>query len=252
VFGNTDATVDPRLSSSIERTIGGVSIHVSHGHELGSPTPVKLLERYAADVIVYGHTHQQLVTRADGRLVVNPGAAGARRFKLEPRVARLVELDAWYRDELPDAIRARRAPHVTLAELARLTEWKMARGVWRAPNLVLVRGNAPTTVIETSTAALAAADAVAGPTPSSLASMAIGALGCGTAASAYSPEHYPFFDELVAAQVPQLGVVKWTLGFYATYAQALRERASTLGGGWTPGMVERALWAHSGGKAGLR
>ena len=93
VFGNTDAPVDPRLSASIEQEIGGLRIHVSHGHELGSPTPAKLLERYAADVIVYGHTHQQLVTRADGRLVVNPGAAGARRFKLEPSVARLTIVD---------------------------------------------------------------------------------------------------------------------------------------------------------------
>jgi putative phosphoesterase len=89
VYGNTDPAGDPRLAESIERTIGGVRIHVSHGHELGSPTPGKLLQRYAADVIVYGHTHQQLVNRADGRLVVNPGAAGPRRFKLEPSVARL-------------------------------------------------------------------------------------------------------------------------------------------------------------------
>jgi putative phosphoesterase len=89
VYGNTDAPDDPRLRASIERTIGGVSVHVSHGHELGSPTPAKLLERYAAPVIVYGHTHRQLVLRADGRLVVNPGAAGARRFKLEPSVGRL-------------------------------------------------------------------------------------------------------------------------------------------------------------------
>jgi len=89
VYGNTDAPFDPRLSAAIEREIGGLRVHVSHGHELGSPTPAALLERYAADVIVYGHTHQQLVTRADGRLVVNPGAAGARRFKLEPSVARL-------------------------------------------------------------------------------------------------------------------------------------------------------------------
>ncbi len=89
VYGNTDPTSDPRLRDAIERTIGGVSIHVSHGHELGSPTPAKLLERHAARVIVYGHTHRQLVTEMDGRLVVNPGAAGARRFKLEPSVARL-------------------------------------------------------------------------------------------------------------------------------------------------------------------
>ena len=93
VYGNTDAPGDPRLAASIEQTIGGVTIHVSHGHELGSPTPEKLLERFATDVIVYGHTHKQLVVRADGRLVVNPGAAGARRFKLEPSVARLTIAD---------------------------------------------------------------------------------------------------------------------------------------------------------------
>jgi putative phosphoesterase len=93
VYGNTDTPGDPRLRESIERTVGGVSIHVSHGHEVGSPTPARLLERYASRVIVYGHTHRQLVTRADGRLVVNPGAAGARRFKLEPSVARLTIAD---------------------------------------------------------------------------------------------------------------------------------------------------------------
>lgn len=89
VFGNTDPVDDQRLRAAVEREIGGVRIHVSHGHELGSPTAAKLLARYDADVIVYGHTHQQLVVRAEGRLVVNPGAAGARRFKLEPSVARL-------------------------------------------------------------------------------------------------------------------------------------------------------------------
>lgn len=89
VYGNTDTPGDPRLREAIDRTIGGVSIHVSHGHEVGSPTPARLLERYAAQVIVYGHTHRQLVTQVDGRIVINPGAAGARRFNLEPSVARL-------------------------------------------------------------------------------------------------------------------------------------------------------------------
>ena len=89
VFGNTDAPGDPALSAELVCTVGGVSIHVSHGHEAGSPTPDKLLSRYPQDVLVYGHTHRQLVTRVGGRLVVNPGAAGARRFNLRPSVARL-------------------------------------------------------------------------------------------------------------------------------------------------------------------
>lgn len=94
VFGNTDSPGDPRLAQSIELTIGGIRLHVSHGHEVGSPTPERLLEAHAADVIVYGHTHRQIVARAaDGRLVVNPGAAGARRFKLEPSVGILTIQD---------------------------------------------------------------------------------------------------------------------------------------------------------------
>jgi uncharacterized protein len=89
VFGNTDVPGNPRLSAALVVEIGGVSIHVSHGHELGSPTPAKLLAAYSQQVIVYGHTHRQLITEADGRLVINPGAAGARRFDLRPTVARL-------------------------------------------------------------------------------------------------------------------------------------------------------------------
>jgi putative phosphoesterase len=89
VFGNTDPPGLPALSREIVREVGGLVVHVSHGHEVGGPTPARLLARYAGDVLVYGHTHRQLVTRADGRLVVNPGAAGPRRFDLTPSVARL-------------------------------------------------------------------------------------------------------------------------------------------------------------------
>lgn len=93
VYGNTDAPGRARLAESIDLTIDGVRIHVSHGHEVGSPTPAKLAARYDADVIVYGHTHRQLVAEVEGRLVVNPGAAGARRFDLLPSVARLAIAD---------------------------------------------------------------------------------------------------------------------------------------------------------------
>jgi putative phosphoesterase len=89
VRGNTDPPGYPGLLDRIDRTIGGVRIHVSHGHELGSPTLPKLLAAYDADVIVHGHTHRQFIGRANGRLVVNPGAAGARRFDLLPSVARM-------------------------------------------------------------------------------------------------------------------------------------------------------------------
>ena len=93
VYGNTDPVDDPGLEQELVVPVGGTTIHVSHGHELGSPTPAKLLAAYPHAILVYGHTHRQLVTRAEGRLVVNPGAAGARRFNLEPSVARLTISD---------------------------------------------------------------------------------------------------------------------------------------------------------------
>ena len=90
VYGNTDVPGDPNLHAALALSIDGLAIHVSHGHELGSPTPAKLLTQYAANVIVFGHTHKPLVERAGARLVVNPGAAGPRRFNLRPSVARMI------------------------------------------------------------------------------------------------------------------------------------------------------------------
>jgi putative phosphoesterase len=91
VYGNTDSPGEPGLEARLRLEVEGRSIHVSHGHELGGgPTAEKLLARYTADIIVYGHTHKPLVERAGTRLVVNPGAAGPRRFKLQPSVARMM------------------------------------------------------------------------------------------------------------------------------------------------------------------
>jgi len=87
VWGNVDDPAQPELDAAVDLEVEGVRIHVSHGHELGSPTPAKLLARYDADVIVYGHTHKALIERVGRRLVVNPGAAGPRRFNLRPSVA---------------------------------------------------------------------------------------------------------------------------------------------------------------------
>ena len=89
VIGNVDDVDDPDLQQQLDLTLENVSVHVSHGHELGSPTPEKLLVRYSADVLIYGHTHRALMRRVGGRLVVNPGAAGPRRFDLKPSVGLL-------------------------------------------------------------------------------------------------------------------------------------------------------------------
>ena len=167
-------------------------------------------------------------------------------------VAKLAELDRWYQDELPETIAGRRRPHATLEELARLTEWKMARGEWRARNLVLVRGNDAGAVIAATSDAIALAPEPRKPIARIAELEGVGPATASAVMAAARPDVYPFFDELVAAQVPGLRKLGWTLGFYVKYATALRERAATLGHGWTPAMVERALWSHVGGKAGAR
>lgn len=93
VCGNTDAPGDPRLVAQMVCDVGGLLIHVSHGHEAGSPTPRWLLAHYVEPVLVYGHTHRPLITSSGPRLVINPGAAGPRRFNLRPTVARLTIRD---------------------------------------------------------------------------------------------------------------------------------------------------------------
>jgi len=91
VCGNIDGQAFG-LPAQLSLSFGGVSFHVSHGHELGTPTPEALAQRYRADVVIYGHTHKPLTRQIGSTLVVNPGAAGPRRFSLQPSVA-LVSID---------------------------------------------------------------------------------------------------------------------------------------------------------------
>ena len=89
VYGNVDDPHDPSLARERTLAAGGLTLHVSHGHELGRPTPALALARYAGDVVIFGHTHRAIVAREGGRIGMNPGAAGPRRFDVRPSVARL-------------------------------------------------------------------------------------------------------------------------------------------------------------------
>lgn len=94
VYGNVDDSHDPMLARERSTTVGGLTIHVSHGHELGQPNAERVLQRYKGDILIFGHTHRALVFHdPTGRLVLNPGAAGPRRFNLKASVAKLTILN---------------------------------------------------------------------------------------------------------------------------------------------------------------
>ena len=89
VSGNVDDRDDPMLPRHRTLPVGELTLHVSHGDELSHPTAERLLAQYTADIVVFGHTHRPVECRGGGRIAVNPGSAGPRRFSLPVTAARL-------------------------------------------------------------------------------------------------------------------------------------------------------------------
>jgi hypothetical protein len=161
---------------------------------------------------------------------------------------KLTNLDRWFREELPAALSSRDEPCLYLDELQGIAAWKMTRGVWRERNRVLISGNRPEEVVETSRKAFAAIPDPKTPV-TTLASLAgVGPATASAALAAYAPEVYPFFDEAVAGQIDGLGPVVFTVKYYLAYAQALRERSKELSSAcgapqFTPQDIAQAMWA---------
>jgi len=96
VYGNTDGfDIRRRCPQVAQLELDGLYVTVTHGDQFGSPTPDRLHREFPdADIIVYGHTHQPLLELLDKTVtVMNPGAAGPRRFDLLPSVG-IMELEA--------------------------------------------------------------------------------------------------------------------------------------------------------------
>src|SRR5438105_14053433 len=104
----------------------------------------------------------------------------------------------------------------------------MTRGVWRERNRQLVRSNEPEQVEALSRKAYSEVPDLRKPI-SALSTLAgVGPATASAVMAAYAPQVYPFFDELVAAQIPGLGPITFTARYYAAYAEELRERAAGL------------------------
>src|SRR5918996_2456242 len=95
VYGNTDGSeLKAKLPQVARIQLEGFEVVVTHGDQLGSPTPAKLHAAFPeAEIIVFGHTHKPVLELVDRTVtVMNPGAAGPARFDLKPSVG-IMELE---------------------------------------------------------------------------------------------------------------------------------------------------------------
>jgi hypothetical protein len=96
VYGNCDDfAIRAKIPAIVRRRFEGLDFVLTHGDQLGSPTPELLLAAHPdAEVIIYGHTHRPLLTTLEMTVtVMNPGGAGRRRFNLPASVG-IMELES--------------------------------------------------------------------------------------------------------------------------------------------------------------
>jgi uncharacterized protein len=92
------------LPEFLEIDVSGVKLLVAHDRK--DRRLAATIARSRPDVLVVGHSHQPLLVREGRLLIVNPGSAGPRRFRL-PRTAGTMTLSRG------------RAPRVSLWDLDR-------------------------------------------------------------------------------------------------------------------------------------
>lgn len=86
VSGNVDAFVEGLTLPAMEcHACGDASILITHyigEPDYHLPPVVKAIERLQPLAVVSGHTHRPDLREHEGRLYINPGSAGPRRFSL--------------------------------------------------------------------------------------------------------------------------------------------------------------------------
>ncbi len=90
VAGNVDGLEYPER---LEMEFAGRRFGIEHGHRVAPKTRTQaLLNAFPdADFIIYGHTHVPKLEQIGKTTVLNPGSAGAKRFR-QPVTAGILEL----------------------------------------------------------------------------------------------------------------------------------------------------------------
>ena len=110
---NDDGPALARLPEAVLVPIGPLTALVVHdlgAREEPKPPARALIARRRPEIVVHGHSHRPGAAVVGGRLFVNPGSAGPRRFSLPRTAALLVARGRRVRVEFFDLAGARTAP----------------------------------------------------------------------------------------------------------------------------------------------
>lgn len=95
VRGNNDKEWAGHLPESLEFTIEGVNFFLVHNKR---DVPINLSD---VQIVIFGHSHKYLEEVQDGRLWLNPGSCGKRRFNQEITMALLhLEKGKWRAEKI--------------------------------------------------------------------------------------------------------------------------------------------------------
>lgn len=93
VRGNVDHGDCADLPMTLERTLGGIDIRMVHRREDIPREWLRAPPEAPPRLVVHGHSHRPELSWHGGVLLLNPGAAGQRRFRLPLTVATVTVRD---------------------------------------------------------------------------------------------------------------------------------------------------------------
>ncbi|EQC34998.1 hypothetical protein SDRG_07240 [Saprolegnia diclina VS20] len=157
----------------------------------------------------------------------------------------LRSLEAWYRAELPELLITQ--GHITQAQLSKLMQWKLAKGKWRPRLQAFVDALDDAEVQAASTKGFAAVND--GNVREAVAAISelkgVGPATASAVLAAYSRSVAFMGDEALNAMTKAIGARQYTLPHFVRFTEALRARATVLGGAWTPQALQEALWLEA-------
>ena len=150
------------------------------------------------------------------------------------------EDDSWKENELPQHLQ--NLKYMNLEQLERLMRWKLRRGMFRPTLMGLIRRNKGKDVIEITRLAFEAArrDMIEGfVTLNKL--QGVGPATASAILSVCMPSTVAFMSD--EAMDAALGLPRlYSQSQFIKFQKALKGKAKELGSGWSPDMVEKALW----------